>query len=92
MYLYNWRTPKLAILVLASCYKYCKHMCTCMHNHKVATPNKQNKYQACCDSHFEAFHPSVASKDGMLTSEATRILQHLAGLSTDKQQSYLALN
>jgi hypothetical protein len=47
---------------------------------------KRNKYQATCISRRESFHPFVASADGMLAPEATKILQHLAHHIAEKQQ------
>jgi hypothetical protein len=47
---------------------------------------KRRKYQHICESRPESFHPFVASTDGMLAPEATKILQHLADLMANKQQ------
>jgi hypothetical protein len=47
---------------------------------------KRTKYQATCTSRRESFHPFVASADGMLAPEATKILQHLAHHIAEKQQ------
>jgi hypothetical protein len=47
---------------------------------------KRRKYQQICESRRESFHPFVASTDGMLTPEATKILQHLADIMANKQQ------
>ena len=47
---------------------------------------KRRKYQTICETRRESFHPFVASTDGMLAPEATRILQHLAEISAEKQQ------
>jgi hypothetical protein len=50
---------------------------------------KRRKYQHICESPCESFHPFVASTDGMLAPEATKILQHLADLMANKQQQPL---
>ncbi|MGL5814518.1 MAG: reverse transcriptase domain-containing protein, partial [Aeromonas sp.] len=47
---------------------------------------KRRRYQDICASRRESFHPFVASTDGMLAPEATRILQHLAEIMARKQQ------
>ncbi|MGL4351554.1 MAG: reverse transcriptase domain-containing protein [Plesiomonas shigelloides] len=47
---------------------------------------KQQKYKSICETRRESFHPFVASSDGMLAPEATKILQHLAGITAHKQQ------
>jgi hypothetical protein len=47
---------------------------------------KRQKYQTICETHRESFHPFLASTDGMLAPEATKILQHLAHITVDKQQ------
>jgi hypothetical protein len=52
---------------------------------------KHRKHQNICEScrestTIESFHPFVASTDGMLAPEATKNLQHLADLMSNKQQ------
>jgi hypothetical protein len=47
---------------------------------------KRQKYQAICETRRESFHPFLASTDGMLAPEATKILQHLAHITAHKQQ------
>jgi hypothetical protein len=47
---------------------------------------KQQKYKSICETRRESFHPFIASSDGMLAPEATKILQHLAGITAHKQQ------
>jgi hypothetical protein len=48
--------------------------------------DKRRKYQAICELRRESFHPFVASTDGMLAPEATKLLQHPAETLADKQQ------
>ena len=48
---------------------------------------KRQKYKAICETRRESFHPFVASTDGMLAPEATKILQHLAQITAEKQQT-----
>ena len=48
--------------------------------------DKRRKYQSICDSRRESFHPFVASADGLLAPAATKLLQHLAALTADRQQ------
>jgi hypothetical protein len=47
---------------------------------------KRAKYQKICEARRESFHPFVASADGMLAPEATKILQHLANKLSEKTQ------
>jgi hypothetical protein len=47
---------------------------------------KRQKYQDICETRRESFHPFLASTDGMLAPDATKILQHLAHITAHKQQ------
>jgi hypothetical protein len=47
---------------------------------------KRQKYQDICETRRETFHPFLASTDGMLAPEATKILQHMAHITAHKQQ------
>jgi hypothetical protein len=47
---------------------------------------KRQKYKDICETRRESFHPFIASTDGMLASEATKILQHLAHITAKKTQ------
>jgi hypothetical protein len=46
---------------------------------------KRQKYQDIRDTHRELLHPFISSTDCMLAPEATKILQHLAHITADKQ-------
>jgi hypothetical protein len=46
----------------------------------------RQKYQDICETRGESFHPFIASADGMLAPEATKILQHLAHITANKTQ------
>jgi hypothetical protein len=47
---------------------------------------KRQKYKDICETRQESFHPFIASTDGMLAPEATKILQHLAHINVTKTQ------
>jgi hypothetical protein len=47
---------------------------------------KRQKYKDICETRRESFHPFIASTDGMLAPEATKILQHLAHTTAKKTQ------
>jgi hypothetical protein len=54
---------------------------------------KRQKYQDICETCQESFHPFIASADGMLAPEATKILQHLAHITANNktQKPYSAI-
>jgi hypothetical protein len=47
---------------------------------------KRQKHQDICETCRESLHPFIASADGMLAPEATKILQHLAHITANKTQ------
>ena len=69
-------------LVCLDCASYCTRDATAVL--ESSEKLKMKKYSHVCKTRRESFHPFVVSADGMLGDAATKLLQRIAQLQSDK--------